>query len=99
MINASMTLTEMRICFLRDMDTYVRKNCHCDYYLYWIAHGLPDGWDETDLKEIAEDDELWLDCISAFNIAISAQGLTKQLIRCYNKYGKDDSSGNYLREF
>lgn len=69
MINASMTLTEMRISFLRDMDTYVRKNSGSRGFEYWLTYGLPDGWNETDLKEIAEDDELWLDTISAFNTA------------------------------
>ena len=69
MINASMTLEEMRVSFLRDMDTYVRKNCGNLGFEYWLTYGLPDGWNETDLKEIANDDELWFDCVNAFNNA------------------------------
>ena len=70
MINASMTLEEMRVSFLRDMDTYVRKNSGNHGFQHWLIYGVPDGWNETDLKEIAEDDDLWLDCINAFNVAI-----------------------------
>lgn len=71
MINASMSLTEMRIAFLRDMDTYVRKNCNSYGLEYWLTYGLPDDWDETDLMEIANDNELWIDCVNAFNVFIA----------------------------
>jgi hypothetical protein len=32
----------------------------------WLTCGVPDGADDTDFREIAEDDELWLDCINTF---------------------------------
>lgn len=32
----------------------------------WLMCGVPDGATEDDLRELAEDEELWLDCINTF---------------------------------
>ena len=32
----------------------------------WLMCGVPDGADDIDYKEIAEDDELWLECVNTF---------------------------------
>ena len=61
-------VTKCRIEFLKQFDYYVRNiigddEITCDI---WLAEGLPDGYDETDLKETAKDNELWLDCVKCF---------------------------------
>lgn len=57
-----------RIEFLKQFDDYVRNVIGDDeiFYDIWLAEGVPDGYNEVDLKEIAEDDELWLDCVECF---------------------------------
>jgi hypothetical protein len=32
----------------------------------WLIDGVPDGADEDDLREIAEDDDLWFDTVKEF---------------------------------
>ena len=61
-------ITKCRMEFLKQFDYYVRNiigddEITCDI---WFAEGLPDGYDETDLRENALDDELWLDCVNCF---------------------------------
>ena len=58
-------ITKCRIKFLKQFDYYIRniigdEEITCNI---WLVEGLPDGYNETDLKEIALDDELWLDCV------------------------------------
>ena len=72
-----MDITKCRIEFLKQFDSYVREDIGndestCDI---WLVEGLPDGYDETDLKEIALDDELWLDCVNCFNKCCKAAGV------------------------
>lgn len=69
--------TEMRIEFLKQFDYYVRNIIGDDEItcIIWLSEGLPDGYDETDLKEIALDDGLWLDCVNAFANCCEAAGL------------------------
>lgn len=53
--------------FLRQMDDYVKDMIGDENIIQkWLMCGLPDGCDETDLEEIASDDELWLDCVNCF---------------------------------
>ena len=53
--------------FLRQMDDYVKDMIGDETITQkWLMGGLPDGYDETDLEEIASDDELWLDCVTCF---------------------------------
>lgn len=62
-------ITKYRIEFLKQFDYYVKNVIGDDEITcrIWLAEGLPDGYDETDLKEIALDDDLWLDCVKCFS--------------------------------
>lgn len=62
-------ITKYRIEFLKQFDYYVKNVIGDDRITYriWLAEGLPDGYNETDLKEIALDDDLWLDCVKCFS--------------------------------
>lgn len=57
-----------RIEFLKQFDYYVRNTIGDDDITVniWLAEGLADGYDDSDLEEIAESDELWLDCVNCF---------------------------------
>ena len=70
-------ITKCRIEFLKQFDYYVRNIIGDDditeNWLIWV--GLPDDYDETDLKEIALDDELWLDCVKCFSCCCKAAGV------------------------
>lgn len=61
-------ITKCRIDFLKQFDYYVRNIIGDDDITVniWLAGGLPDGYTDEDLKEIAIDDELWLDCVNCF---------------------------------
>ena len=54
--------------FLKQMDDYVRDMIGDDDITVgvWFEGGVPDGYDEQDLIEIAEDDDLWLDVVNCF---------------------------------
>lgn len=61
-------ITEIRMDFLKQMDRYVKQVIADERIINkWLMGGLPDGYNEIDLKEIAEDDELWLDCVQCFS--------------------------------
>ena len=71
-------ITKCRIEFLKQFDYYVRNVIGNDEITYniWLVEGLPDGYDETDLKEVvALDDELWLDCVNCFAKCCKAAGV------------------------
>ena len=70
-------ITKYRIEFLKQLDCYVRNTIGDDNITVniWLAGGVPDGYDETDLKEIALDDELWLDCVNCFADCCRAAGV------------------------
>ena len=68
------TITEYRIEFLKQFDYYVRNIIEDeDIVDRWLRFGLPDGYNETDLKDIAFDDELWLDCVNCFASCCNAE--------------------------
>lgn len=53
--------------FLRQMDDYVKDMIGDETITQeWLSSGLPDGYDDIDLEEIASDDDLWLDCVKCF---------------------------------
>ena len=70
-------ITKCRIEFLKQFDYYVKNIIGDDditeNWLIWV--GLPDDYDETDLKEIALDDELWLDCVKCFSECCKVAGV------------------------
>lgn len=61
-------IIKCRIEFLKQFDYYVRNtigNDEITVYI-WLAGGVPDGYTDEDLKEIATNDELWLECVECF---------------------------------
>ena len=62
-----MTMVEVRRQILKDMHDYVVR-CIGDEeaYMTWVTFAVPDGYDEDDLISIAEDDDLWSDCVKTF---------------------------------
>ena len=70
-------LIKLRKNFLKQFDSYIRNDIEdesivCDV---WFAEGLPDGWDDKDLLDIASDEDLWLDVIRCFNKCCSLAGI------------------------
>ena len=69
-------ITKCRIEFLKQFDYYIRNiSGDAEITEDWLMLGLPDGYDEEDLKEIALDDEMWLDCVKCFNKCCKAAGV------------------------
>ena len=70
-------ITKCRIEFLKQFDYYVKNIIGDDditeNWRIWV--GLSDGYDEADLKEIALNDELWLDCVKCFSCCCKAAGV------------------------
>ena len=61
---------ERRVSQLRAMDDFVRY-CNDEELIYdWLTFGVPDGWDESDLIEIASDEEMFDDCVNAFKAIV-----------------------------
>ena len=53
--------------FLKQMDDYIKDMIGDEIIIQdWFLKGLPNGYNDTDLEEIASDDELWLDCVNCF---------------------------------
>lgn len=61
-----MNLVELRMDFLVQFDHYIKALGDERIFEIWLMGGLPDGYDTADVREIAEDDELWLDCVKCF---------------------------------
>lgn len=60
-----------RINSLKEWDNYIRNAIEDEeVFEFWLAEGVPDGADEEDFKEIAEDDELWEWCREAFKVCM-----------------------------
>lgn len=69
-------ITKCRMEFLKQFDCYIRNTIGDGGITEeWMMIGLPDGYDEDDLEEIALDDELWLDCVNYFNRCCKAAGV------------------------
>ena len=69
-------IIKCRIEFLKQFDCYIKNIIGDDEITEeWLIMGLPDGYDEADLKEIALDDELWLDCVKCFSFCCKAAGV------------------------
>ena len=60
-------LIKLRKKFLVDFDNFIRNKIEDEEILMsWLMCGLPDGWNEYDLIDIAEDEELWNDVVECF---------------------------------
>lgn len=66
-------LTLLKMNLLGGMDSYIRELGDEDIWEVWIAHGVPDGATEDDLRFIAEDDELWQDTCELFGRLIKRE--------------------------
>lgn len=69
-------ITKCRMEFLKQFDYYI-KNIIGDEDIieFWSMAGVPDGYDEEDLKEIALDDEEWLCIVQVFGNCCKAAGV------------------------
>lgn len=63
--------------FLKQFDYYVRNTIGDDEITcdIWLAEGVPDGWDDEDLIDIAADDELWNCVVNCFAECCKAAGV------------------------
>lgn len=69
-------ITKCRIEFLKQFDYYIRNVIGDDEITeYWLMLGLPDGYDEEDLKEIALDDKEWLCIVQVFGNCCKMAGV------------------------
>ena len=59
-------MTQLKMNLLGGMASYIEGLGDEELLEKWYQGGVPDGADETDLKEIAEDLELWTDCCTLF---------------------------------
>lgn len=58
------------------MDKWLYENVGDDVYTdIWLCYGLEDGGSEDleILREYAENDDLWLNCLSAFSLTIEEE--------------------------
>ena len=60
-------LVELRIKFLWDFHKYIIELGDEEIYLAWIEEGVPDEPDEDIMRDIAEDDALWVDTVEVFS--------------------------------
>ena len=60
-------LIKLRINFLWDFHKYIIELGDEEIYLAWIEDGVPDEPDEDIMREIAEDDEQWIDVVKVFS--------------------------------
>lgn len=85
MKTARENVERIRQIMLVNMDAIIRCDIDDESIIEsWLMGGLPDGHDETDLIEIAADDELFTDVVECFTrcckrAKILIQGLTKPL--------------------
>ena len=60
-------IVEGRAYLVREMDKFVKNKIEDERIIdCWLMCGVPDGADEIDYREIAEEDELWLDVVKEF---------------------------------
>jgi hypothetical protein len=65
-----MGLIKEKVKFLRLMDEYIRNITLDDEdgnFNLWLSEGIPDEADEECLREIAEDDSLWISICGLFD--------------------------------
>ena len=71
-------IVNLRTYLAKEMDKFVRNKIDDESIIEcWLMCGVPDGADETDYREIAEDDELWPDIVKEFNRCCTLAGILK----------------------
>ena len=69
-------IIKCRIEFLKQFDYYVKNIIEDEDIIdMWLRFGVPDGYNEIDLKDIALDDEMWIDCVNCFSNCCKAAGV------------------------
>lgn len=60
-------IEKARQVILKDMDTIIRYHIGDEDVLEgWLMGGLPDGYDQEDLDDIAADDDMWIGVVECF---------------------------------
>lgn len=71
-------IVEHRIYLAKEMDKFIKNRIDDENIIdCWLMCGVPDGADEIDYREIAEDDELWLDVVKEFGRCCTLAGILK----------------------
>lgn len=71
-------IVKHRTYLTREMDKFIKNRVEDEQIINcWLMCGVPDGADETDYREIAEDDELWLDTVKEFTRCCTLAGILK----------------------
>lgn len=70
-------LTRIKMYLLQEMDKYIFDNISEENAEVWYAEGLEDGYDDDILREYAESEEQWNDCIKAFAKCCRLEGFLK----------------------
>ena len=67
-----------RTIILSQMDAVVRCDIRDeDIIESWLMCGVPDGWDNDDLVEIAADDDMWTEVVECFARCCKRAGILK----------------------
>lgn len=59
-------LIKSRIKILKEMDGYIYNIGDETLIDKWLMYGLPDGWDDDDIDDIACDDTMWKEICELF---------------------------------
>ena len=60
------TTIELRVIQLKAMDDFMHSINNEELIDEWLTYGVPDEASKTDYHAIAEDDELYNDCVEIF---------------------------------
>jgi hypothetical protein len=66
-------LIKSRMKILKEMDAYIYTIGDENLTDRWLMCGLPDGWDDEDLADIACDDTLWKEICELFGKIIVSE--------------------------
>lgn len=60
------TTIDLRVIQLKAMDDFMHSINNEELIDEWLTYGIPDEASEDDCRAIAEDDELYNDCLNIF---------------------------------
>ena len=60
------TTIDLRVIQLKAMDDFIHSVNNEELIDEWLTYGIPDEASEDDYHSIAEDDELYNDCVKIF---------------------------------
>ena len=67
-------IKQLRMNILGGMNSYILDVGDEDILKYWFFYGIPKECTEEQLLWIAENDDLWLTCINAFDKCCRSMG-------------------------